>query len=159
MPDPGVWMWGRSSRAEDLLAVSCRVFMGLEEGNGKTADKSGGEIGIGCPHEQGFEEGKAGVFHRGKGTEPFLLVHAEELEPPAQLGKGDRKASAESLHGGKAQEILRQDTEEEEEAVAGVGDNEIREDGWVCPQEQMRRRMQRLWRTGEPPMKSTRERS
>lgn len=71
----------------------------------------------------------SGVFHRGKAAEPFLLVHAEELEPPAQLGKGDRKASAEPLHGGKAQEILRQDTEEEEEAVAGVGDNEIWEDG------------------------------
>ena len=103
--------------------------MGLEEGLCKTADKGGGEIRIGCLHEQGFQEGKAGSLHGGKGTEPLLLLRLEEIQPAAQLGKGDGEAFAEPFHSGKAQEILRQDTEEEEQAIAGVGDNEVREDG------------------------------
>ena len=66
--------------------------MGLEEGLCKTADKGGGEIRIGRLHEQGFQEGKAGSLHGGEYTEPFLLLYPEELQPPAQLGKGDGEA-------------------------------------------------------------------
>ena len=124
-----VWLWENGSRAEDLLAVRRRVLMGLEEGLCKTADKGGGEIRIGCLHEQGFQEGKAGSLHGGKGTEPLLLLHPEEIQPAAQLGKGDGKALAELFHSGKMQEILRQNAEEEEQAIAGVGDDEVREDG------------------------------
>ena len=40
----GVWSAGKGSGAEHLLAVRRRVFMGLEEGLCKTADKGGGEI-------------------------------------------------------------------------------------------------------------------
>ena len=125
----GVWLQENSSWAEHLLAVRRRIFMRLEEGLCKTADKGGGEIRIGCLHEQGFQEGKAGSLHGGKGTEPLLLLRLEKIQPAAQLGKGDGEAFAEPFHSGKAQEILRQDTEEEEQAIAGVGDNEVREDG------------------------------
>ena len=103
--------------------------MGLEEGLRKTADKGGGEIRIGCLRKKGFQERKAGSLHGGKHAEPFLLLHPEELQPAAQLGKGDGEAFAEPLHCGGAQEVLSQDTEDEEQAVAGVGDDEIREDG------------------------------
>jgi len=60
---------------------------------------------------------------------PFLLLHPEELQPAAQLGKGDGETFAEPLHCGGAQEVLSQDTEDKEQAVAGVGDDEVREDG------------------------------
>ncbi len=79
----GVWLEENSSWAEHLLAVRRRIFMGLEEGLCKTADKGGGEIRIGRLREQGFQEGKAGSLHGGKGTEPLLLLHPEELQPPA----------------------------------------------------------------------------
>ena len=125
----GVWLEENSSWAEHLLAVRRRIFMGLEEGLCKTADKGGGENRIGCLREQGFQEGKAGSLHGGKGTEPLLLLRPEKIQPAAQLGKGDREAPAELLHCGEAQEILRQDTEDEEQAVARVGDDEVREDG------------------------------
>ena len=39
------------------------------------------------------------------------------------------EAFAELLNCGKVQEILRQDTEDEEQAITGVGDDEVREDG------------------------------
>ena len=124
----GVWSAGKGSGAEDLLAVKCRVFMGLEEGLCKTADKSGGEIRIGGLYGQVSEEGKAGCLHGGKGTKPLFLLHPEQLQPPVQLGKGDGEAFTEPLHSRQAQEIPRQDTEDEEQAVAGVGDDEVRED-------------------------------
>ena len=125
----GVWLEENRSWAEHLLAVRRRIFMGLEEGLCKTADKGRGENRIGCLREQGFQEGKAGSLHGGKGTEPLLLLRPEKIQPAAQLGKGDREAPAELLHCGEAQEILRQDTEDEEQAVARVGDDEVREDG------------------------------
>ena len=46
-----------------------------------------------------------------------------------QLGKGDGETPAEALYSREVQEILCQDTEDEEQAVAGIGDDEIREDG------------------------------
>ena len=90
----GMWPVGKGSGAEDLLAVRCRIFMGLEERLCKTAYKGGGEIRIGRLGEQGFQEGKAGSLHGGKHTEPFRLLSPEELQPPAQLGKGDGEAFA-----------------------------------------------------------------
>ena len=117
----GVWLTGNGSRAEYLLAVMCRVFMGLEEGLPKTADKGGSEIGIAGCREQGLQE--------GKGSKPFLLLHPEKRQETVQLGKGDGEPFTEPLHCREVQEILRQNAEEEEEAIAGVRDDEVREDG------------------------------
>lgn len=85
----GVWPTEKGSGAEHLLAVKCRVFMGLEERLCKTADKGGGEIRIGRPGEKGLRGGKAGSIHGGKGIKPFLLLRPEELQPSEQLGKGE----------------------------------------------------------------------
>ena len=90
----GVWPTEKGSGAEHLLAVKCRVFMGLEERLCKTADKGGGEIRISRLREQGLQEGKAGNLHGGKHAEPNFLLHPKELQPPAQLGKGDAEAFA-----------------------------------------------------------------
>ena len=124
-----VWLWENSLRAESLPAVRRRIFMGLEEGHGKTADKGRGEMGIGGQGEQGFQEGESGDLHGGKDAEPFLLLRTEDPQPPVQLGGGDGEPFTEPLHGGQAQEILRQDTQDKEKAIAGVGDDEIRQDG------------------------------
>lgn len=105
----GVWSAGNGLRTEYLLAVGRRVFMGLEEGARKTADKGGGEARIGRQCNQGHQEGKAGVFHGRKCTKPLIFVRLKNPEPPAQLRQGDGEAFAELLHGGKADEILRQD--------------------------------------------------
>ena len=90
----GVWPTEKGSGAEHLLAVKCRVFMGPEERLCKTADKGGGEIRISRLREQGLKEGKAGNLHGGKHAEPIFLLHPKELQPPAQLGKGDAEAFA-----------------------------------------------------------------
>ena len=103
--------------------------MRLEEGLCKTADKGGGEIRIGRLGEKDLQEGKAGSLHGRKHAEPLLLLRLEEPQPAAQLGKGDGEALTESLHGRQTQEILREDAEDEEQAIAGVRDDEVREDG------------------------------
>ena len=103
--------------------------MGLEEGFCKTADKGGSKIRIGGLGDQCLQEGEGRDFHRGKCPEPFFLLHQEEFQKTVQLGKGDGETPAEFLYRRKVQEILCQDTEDEEQAVARVGDDEIREDG------------------------------
>lgn len=103
--------------------------MGLEEGFCKTADKGGSKIRIGGLGEQCLQEGEGRDFHRGKCPEPFFLLHQEEFQKTVQLGKGDGETPAEALYSREVQEILCQDTEDEEQAVAGIGDDEIREDG------------------------------
>ena len=124
-----VWSGGNGPWAEYLLAVKRRIFVGLQEGFRKTADEGTGKVRIGRLRVQEAEEGKAGGFHGRKHTQPLLLLHLEKPQPAVQLGKGDGEAFAELLNCGKVQEILRQDTEDEEQAITGVGDDEVREDG------------------------------
>lgn len=50
-------------------------------------------------------------------------------EPPAQLRQGDGEAFTELLQGGKTDEILRQDAENEKQAIAGIRNDEIRNNG------------------------------
>ena len=98
----GVWLRENSSRAEDLLAVRRRIFMGLEEGLCETADKGGGKIRIGCLREQGLQEGKGGCLHRGKDAEPLFFLRPEKIQPALQLEKGDGETLTEPLHSGNA---------------------------------------------------------
>ena len=124
-----VWSGGNGPRAEYLLAVKRRIFVGLQEGFRKTADEGTGKVRIGRLRVQEAEEGKAGGFHGRKHAEPLLLLHLKKPQPAVQLGKGDREAFAELLNCGKVQEILRQYTEDEEQAIAGVGADEVWSDG------------------------------
>ena len=110
-----VWSGGNGPWAEYLLAVKRRIFVGLQEGFRKTADEGAGKVRIGRLRVQEAEEGKAGGFHGRKHTQPLLLLHLEKPQPAVQLGKGDGEAFAELLNCGKVQEILRQDTEDEEQ--------------------------------------------
>lgn len=103
--------------------------MGLEKGFLEAADKGGGKIGIVRPCEQGFKESRTRGFHGGKSAKPFFLLCFENLQPAAQLRKGDREAFAELFDRGKAQEILGEDAQDEEQAIAGVWDDQVREDG------------------------------
>ena len=125
----GVWLRESISRAEYLLAVRRRIPMGLEEGFCKAADKVGSKIRIGGLDGQSLQERKGGYLHGRENAQPFHLLHTEKIQPSAQLGKRDGEALAESLHGRQVQEILRQDTQEKEQAIAGVGDDEVRKDG------------------------------
>lgn len=103
--------------------------MGLEEGFIETAYKGGGKIRIGRPCEQRFKKRKTGGFEGGKNTEPFLFLGFENPKPAVELGKGNGEAFAELFHSGEAQEILRQDTEDEEQAITGVGNDKVGENG------------------------------
>ncbi len=103
--------------------------MGLEEGFCKAVDKGGGEIRIGGLDGKSLQERKGGYLHGREDAQPFHLLHTEKLQPSAQLGKRDGEALAESLHGRQVQEILRQDTQEKEQAIAGVGNDEVWKDG------------------------------
>lgn len=83
--------------------------MGLKEGACKTADKGGGENGIGRHREEGLQERKTGGFQGRKRPKPLFFVPHKKLKPPAQLGQGDGESFAEFLQGRQLHEILRQD--------------------------------------------------
>lgn len=125
----GVWLVRNGSSVEYLLAVSRRIFMGLEKRLCKTTDKGGCKIRIDGLDEQSFQKEKGGDLRGRKNTEPFLFLYQEKLQPAAQLGKSDGEALAEFFHSRKVQEILSQNPEDEKQAIAGVRDDEVRENG------------------------------
>lgn len=61
--------------------------------------------------------------------EPFLFVLEKDLFPFIELVPGNAEAFTEGLNGRAVQESFRQDTEDKKEAITGIGDNHIREDG------------------------------
>lgn len=124
-----MWWGGNGSGAEHLLAVRRRIFVGLEEGDSKTPDKSGGKTGIAGQCKKVLQERKAGGFQGRQQAHPLILLPPEQGKPEVKLIPGNEEALTESFHGNRAQEILRQDAEDEEKTVGGIRDDEVREDG------------------------------
>lgn len=59
---------------------------------------------------------------------PFLLVEGKKLLPFIKLVPGDVEPFKELFDGTDAQESFCQDTENKEQAIAGIRDNHVRED-------------------------------
>ncbi len=57
----------------------------------------------------------------------------KDLFPFIKLVPGNAEAFTEGLDGRTVQESFRQDTEDKKEAITGIGDNHIREDGMGVP--------------------------
>ena len=124
-----MWCAKNGSGAEHLLAVRCRVFVGLEEGDSKTPDKSGGKTGIARHCKKAFQKRKAGGLQGREQAHPLIFLPPEQDKPAVKLILGNEEALTEPFHGNRAQEILRQDAEDEEKAVGGIRNDEVREDG------------------------------
>lgn len=56
-------------------------------------------------------------------------MQSEKHQKAAELSGGDGEAFAELFHSSQMQEILSQDTEDEEQVIGGVRNNEVGEDG------------------------------
>lgn len=106
-----------------------RIFVGLEEGDGETAYKCAGKARITWHLKELFQEREGGYLHRREHAQPFLLLPPEQREPAVKLFLCDKEAFADPFHGSGAQEILRQNAEDEEKAIGGIRDDEIRKDG------------------------------
>ncbi len=103
--------------------------MGLEEGDSKTPDKSGGKTGIAGHCKKALQERKAGSLQGREQAHPLFFLPPEQGKPAVKLFLGNEEALTESFHGNRAQEILRKDAEDEEKAVGGIREEEVREDG------------------------------
>lgn len=126
---PVVWegkdaLWGRG-----LSAARRRIFVRLEEGGGKAADKSGGKIRIARHLKKAFQESEAGCLHGGEDAQPLFFLGEEQFQPAVKLFPGNGKAFAEVFHGRKVQEILSQSPQDEEKTIGRIRDDEVREDG------------------------------
>ncbi len=103
--------------------------MGLEEGDSKTADKCTGKARVSRHLKKLFQEGEAGCLQGREYAHPFFLLPPEEAKPMVELFLCDKEAFTEPFHRSGTQEIFRKDAEDEKEAIGGVGDDEVREDG------------------------------
>jgi len=122
--------WGENILwIEYLLAVIRRIFVGLEEGDSKTANKCGSKVRVTRHLKKLFQEREAGCFHGREHAHPLLPLSPEEVKPMVELFLCDKETLTEPLHRSRTQEILRQDPEDEKEAIGRVGDDEVREDG------------------------------
>ncbi len=124
-----MWWGGNVLWTGYLLAVIRRVFVGLEEGDSKTADKCGGKVRVTRHLKKFFQEGETGCLHGREHAHPLFLLPPEEAKPVVKLFLCDKKAFTEPFHGSRTQEILCKDAEDEKEAIGGVGDDEVRKDG------------------------------
>lgn len=124
-----MWWVKNSSGAEHLLAVSGWIFVGLEERDAETADKCGGKVRIARHCKKPFQKREAGCLHGREQPHPFFFLYLKQFKPAVELVLGDRETFTEALHGKQTQEILRQDPEDEEEAIGRIRDDKVREDG------------------------------
>lgn len=124
-----MWWGGNVLWIEYLLAVIRRIFVGLEEGDSKTADKCTGKVRVTRHLKKLFQEREAGCLHGRKHPHPFLLLPPEEAKPVVKLFLCDKEALTEPFHRSGTQEILRKNPEDKKETVGGVRDDEVREDG------------------------------
>lgn len=124
-----MWWEENSLRAEHLLAVGRRIPVGLEEGNSKVPDKTGGEIRIAGHEKKALQKREAGCLHGREKAQPLFFLLPEQGKPVVKQFRGNEETLTEFFHGNRAQELLRQDAEDEEKAVGGIRNDEVREDG------------------------------
>lgn len=117
------------SWAEHLLAVIRRVAMGLEERERKFTDEAGGELRIIRPACDLIQECPVTGFPGAEPAEPEVLVPAPQGEPPEELVPADTIHFTGILDGQMMDEVAGQSVDDEKDAVAGIGDDDIREDG------------------------------
>ena len=109
------------------------ISVGLQEGIGGFIRKAVGEKGILRQPDHSQKEIQSGSFGVFQHPKPFLFMLGKDLFPFIELVPGNAEAFTEVLNGRTAQESFRQDTEDKKEAIAGIGDNHIREDGMGVP--------------------------
>lgn len=103
--------------------------MGLEEGDSEATDKPGCKSRVRGHPKKGVQEREAGGFQRREQAHPFFFLPVEQGKPAVKQLRGNGETFTEFFHGSRAQEIHSQDMEEEEQAVRGIRDNEVRQDG------------------------------
>lgn len=122
--------WGRNGLwIKNLLAVKGRIFVGLEEGDSETADKTGSKVGITGQPKKTFQEREIRGLHGRKKPHPLFLLPPEEGKPMVELFLVNKEAPAKFFYGRKVQEIFSQDAQDKEKAVGRIRDDEIRKDG------------------------------
>ena len=105
------------------------ISVGLQEGISGFIRKAVGEKGILRQPDNSQKEIQSGSFGVFQHPKPFLFMLGKDLFPFIELVPGNAEAFTEGLNGRTVQESFRQDTEDKKEAITGIGDNHIREDG------------------------------
>lgn len=127
---PHVMWWGENSlRAEHLLAVGRRIPVGLEEGNSKVPDKTGGEIRTAGHEKKALQKREAGCLHGREKAQPLFFLLPEQGKPVVKQFRGNEETLTEFFNRGNMPEILCQDPEDEKEAIGRVRDDKVWKDG------------------------------
>lgn len=103
--------------------------MGLQEGTGCEPDEIHGEGRIRILQDKLPEESSITGLGSIQHAKPLLFVRIPESQPFMELLQGNIEALTELFNSTDPGEIFTQDKEDEEQAVAGIRDNDIRKDG------------------------------
>ena len=103
--------------------------MGLEEGDSEATDKPGCKNRVRGHPKKAVQERETRGLQRREQAHPFFFLPVEQGKPAVKQLRGNGEMFTEFFHGSRAQEIHSQDMEEEEQAVRGIRDNEVRQDG------------------------------
>lgn len=98
------------------MTVRRRIFVGLEERDGKAANKGRCETRVFWHTEKPFQERESGCFHGKEHAQPFLLLVPEQPQQEGKLFLCNKEAFTEPFYRSNVQEILCQNAEEEEKA-------------------------------------------
>lgn len=131
-------MWSEQTDigSKDRLPVVCvfrrrhhRIPVRLQEGTCGEHDEFHGKSGIRDQTHKLPEESQVGGLRILQHTNPLFLMGFPQRKPLAELFFRDIKPLTELFNGMKTGEVLAKNKEDEEQTIAGIGDNDIRENG------------------------------
>ncbi len=96
---------------------------------GESSDEPGREIGVVCLHGNGFHERTVVCFHGSQLSKPKIFMMLPERKPSAELISAYQVFITDLFSREMMAEMISQNTEDKEETVLGVRNNDIRQDG------------------------------
>lgn len=128
-----MWSVKNSSWDKSLLAVMCRIFMGLKKRDCKTADKIRSKIRIARGHDKLLHKGEIRSFHGGENSQPQGFMGMPHGQPVIELVAGNGKTFTDTFHRIQSCKEFCKDTEDKEQPVTRIRDDKIRKDSMSMP--------------------------
>jgi hypothetical protein len=120
-----MWLWKTVSRIPHPPPGTGRIFVRLKEREARQLEKGGGKRREGRFPDKGQEGGFQVCFRGGQKALPFGTVVMEQALPAVESSDRDPVHFTDPFDRPETDGVLRQNTQDEKEAVAAVRDNRV----------------------------------